>query len=33
MIDLICDKDPSIREQFLRTHFKKRVWNPLEKRE
>jgi hypothetical protein len=29
----ICNKDPSIRGQFLKTHFKKRTWNPLEKRE
>lgn len=29
----ICNKDPSIREQFLKSHFEKRPWNPLEKRE
>lgn len=29
----ICNKDPSIREQFLKSHFERQVWNPLEKRE
>ena len=29
----ICNKDPSMREQFLRSHFEKRRWDPLEKRE
>lgn len=29
----ICNKDPSIRKQFLTTHFKRKTWNPLEKRE
>ena len=29
----ICNKDPSIRQQFLKTHFEFRKWNPMEERE
>lgn len=28
----ICGKDPVIRNQFLKTHFERRKWNPLEDR-
>lgn len=28
----ICNKDPSLRDQFLRTYFERRPWNPLEER-
>ena len=29
----ICNKDPSIRDQFLNSHFRRQVWNPLKERE
>lgn len=28
----ICNKDPQVREMYLRTDFEKRFWNPLETR-
>lgn len=28
----ICNKDPAVREVFLKTDFEKRYWNPLESR-
>lgn len=28
----ICNKDPAVRERFLKTHFKKRVWDPTKER-
>jgi hypothetical protein len=28
----ICSKSPSVRQRFLKTSFKQRVWNPLEER-
>ncbi len=28
----ICNKDPAVRETFLRTHFTKRVWDPTKER-
>jgi hypothetical protein len=28
----ICNKDPAVRDAFLRTDFEKRFWNPLEER-
>lgn len=28
----ICDKDPSSRTRFLKTHFKKQVWDPTKER-
>lgn len=28
----ICNKDPASRERFLKTHFKKRVWDPTKER-
>lgn len=29
----ICGKDPASRDQFLRTHFERKRWNPLEARD
>ena len=29
----VCNKDPAIREQYLKTKFERRVWNPLKERE
>ncbi len=28
----ICNKDPAVRERYLRTHFKQRVWDPTKER-